>query len=219
MALTIAVSLMAADPLRIGEIAERAIDARADALHVDLGDGVFVPWLGGSVELVRALARLDRLPVDVHLMVERPEQYVSPLAAAGAASVLVHVEASRYPWRLRALSHRHTMRFGVAANPSTPISMLEPVVACADFITLLSTEPDDAGENILPGTADRVAAASSLLRARGGLEVDGGVNAANAVEMVMSGATRLVVGRAVLEADEPAACIAALRLAEAHAVA
>jgi ribulose-phosphate 3-epimerase len=209
----VAVSLTSADPLRLSEAAARAIAAGADALHVDVGDGRFTPWLGGSVELVGALARLDRAPVEVHLMVEDPEVFIAPIAAAGAASVLVHVERSPYPWRLRAVAHRLGMRFGIAANPATPLALVEPLVGCADFVTLLSTEPDAAGERMLPGIGARVWAVRAMYGDAVSVEVDGGVNADNVGELAARGASGLVVGRAVLDASDPGAVVARLRTA------
>ncbi len=215
----IAVSLTSADPLRVGDAAKIAIAANADAIHVDLGDGRFVPWLGGSVELVRAVANLGRLPAEAHLMLDDPERYIPDLAEAGASSVLVHVEAIRYPWRVRALVHGHGMRFGIAINPATPISALETIAACADFTTLLSTEVDCVGEMLLPGTFDRVRRARSLIGPDRDLEIDGGVNVDNAAQLAAAGVNRLVAGRAILQASNPAASMQRLQLGQESAVA
>ncbi len=215
----IAVSLTSADPLRVGDAAKIAIAANADAIHVDLGDGRFVPWLGGSVELVRAVANLGRLPAEAHLMLDDPERYIPDLAEAGASSVLVHVEAIRYPWRVRALVHGHGMRFGIAINPATPISALETIAACADFTTLLSTEVDGVGEMLLPGTFDRVRRARSLIGPDRDLEIDGGVNVDNAAQLAAAGVNRLVAGRAILQASNPAASMQRLQLGQESAVA
>lgn len=215
----IAVSLTSADPLRVGDAAKIAIAANADAIHVDLGDGRFVPWLGGSVELVRAVANLGRLPAEAHLMLDDPERYIPDLAEAGASSVLVHVEAIRYPWRVRALVHGHGMRFGIAINPATPISALETIAACADFTTLLSTEVDGVGEMLLPGTFDRVRRARSLIGPDRDLEIDGGVNVDNAAQLAAAGVNRLVAGRAILQASNPDASMQRLQLGQESAVA
>ncbi|HET7465321.1 MAG TPA: ribulose-phosphate 3-epimerase [Candidatus Dormibacteraeota bacterium] len=206
----VAVSLASADPLRIAEAAERAATAGASALHVDFGDGRFVPWLGGGVELVAALVRLAAIPVDVHLMVEEPEPYFAPLAAAGATSVVAHIERAPYPWRLRALAHRSGMQFGLALNPATPISDLEPVISCADYLVLLTTEPDGAGELMLPNTLERVQAARALIGPDRALEIDGGVTGESLTWPMRAAVDRLVVGRAVLDSAEPAILIAHL---------
>jgi pentose-5-phosphate-3-epimerase len=111
------------------------------------------------------------------------------------------------------------MRFGIAANPATAISSLATLAGCADFITLLSTEPDGAGELMLPGTEDRVRAAGAVIGMARELEVDGGVNPTNAPRLATCGANRLVAGRVVLEATDPAACVAILRSVSVGALA
>ena len=207
----IAASLTAADPLRLGDAAGRLAAAGVDALHVDFGDGRFVPWLGGGVEMVAALAEPKTLPVEVHLMLEEPERYVPLLAAAGAAAVVVHVEAVRYPWRLREMARSLGLRFGLAINPATPIAFLDSLRDCAGHFSLLTTEPDGAGERMLPSTLPRLRAAAALLGHGAEIEVDGGVDPANSAELCAAGATRVVVGRALTEAPDPRAVVALLR--------
>ena len=206
----IAASLTAADPLRLGDAAARLAAAGVDALHVDFGDGRFVPWLGGGVEMVAALSESRVLPVEVHLMLEEPEHYVPLVAAAGAAAVVVHVEAVRYPWRLRETARRLGLRFGLAINPATPIAVLDSLRDCAGHFSLLTTEPDGAGERMLPSTLPRLRAAAALLGEDAEIEVDGGVDPTSSVELCAAGATRLVVGRALTAAADPSAVVARL---------
>jgi ribulose-phosphate 3-epimerase len=206
------VSTAAADPLHVGAAVALLRDS-VDALHVDLADGRFVPSLSGSVELVAALAAGQPLAVEVHLMVQEPERWLPGLAAARAARAIVHLEASPYPWRTVALARRLGLAVGMALNPATPIGALETIAPLTDLVSLLTTEPDEAGELLLPGMAERVAAARRMLPGRVVLEVDGGVAEATARSLVAAGAGSLVAGRAILRASDPVAAAARLRAA------
>ena len=206
-------SLTAADPLAVGEAARRLQQAGVDGLHVDIGDGRFVPWLGGSLELVAALVGSQGLAVAVHLMVEDPERWLRPLAEAGAGRVAVHLEAERYPWRLRTEALRHGLFFGLALNPATPVGALEPLPGCADFVSLLTTEPDADGERFLPGMLEKIAAARQLLGPRVEIEVDGGLDAEWLQRCAAAGADVAVVGRELTRAEN--ATVALRRLTAA----
>ena len=203
-------SVTGADPLALGAAAARLAEAGADGIHEDLGDGRFTPWLGGSVELVEALAGLGRLPVSVHLMVESPEALFERVAAGGPARVAVHLEAVPYPWRMRALARRRGVRLGFAVNPSTPLAFLEGYGPAADYVSLLTTEPDEAGERMLPGLLERVRAARALLPPAVELEVDGGVDAASARLLAGAGVDFAVVGRQITAAPEWSQAVRAL---------
>ena len=203
-------SLSGADPLRVGDALDRLLAAGVDGIHVDLCDGVFAPGLAGGVPLVAAVARRSPAPVWAHLMVAEPEPLVVELAAAGAAGVTVHVEATRYPARLAVLAGRLGLRLGFAVNPATPLAWLESEAYRAPVVSLLTTEPDGAGERLLPGMVERVAAARRLLGGAVELEVDGGVDAAVAARL-RGVADRLVVGRMLLGAGDLRSALAALR--------
>jgi ribulose-phosphate 3-epimerase len=200
-------SLSAADPLALGAAASRLSQAGVAGFHVDFGDGRFVPWVGGSLELVRALADAERLPVEVHLMMGEPEAWIGPVAAAGASRVVVHLEAIRYPWRLRTLAVHAGLKLGFAINPATPLVTLEPVVRCADYVSLLTSEPDLASEHFLPGSTERIAAARRLLGPDLELEVDGGIRAGSIHECSLAGADVAVVGRDLTRAENAAASL------------
>jgi len=204
-------SIRSVHPLHIGGGCRRLLDAGVDGLHVDIADGVFVPELTFGPHVVVALLERRTAPIDVHLMVTRPEQYLPELAKAGAARVSFHLEAEPYPWRVCSLARSLGMEVGVAVNPATPLAVLKPVVSAVDFVNVLTTEIDFAGEQLLPGSADRVAAARNLLPTRVRLEVDGGVNSGNAAALVDAGADELVVGRAITGADDWRGAVAELR--------
>jgi ribulose-phosphate 3-epimerase len=212
-------SLTAADPLAVGEAARRLRQAGVDGFHVDLGDGRFVPWLGGSVELVKALAAAEPLPVSVHLMVEDPEPLLRLLAAAGAVRIGVHLEAVRYPWRLRSQLRRSGAQLGLVLNPMTPLEALEPLAGCADFVSLLTSEPDLDGERFLPGMPARIAAARALLGPTIELEVDGGIDRGAVHSVALAGADVAVVGRELTLSERPAEVVRALAAAALGVVA
>ena len=208
-------SLSAADPAALGEAAERLALAGADGIHLDIADGHFVPWLSVGPATARALR--DRLPdtfLDVHLMVEDPEAYLGELALGEGTRVTFHVEATRYPRRVVTVGRRAGIpSIGPALNPATPLAALDSVVDCVDFASLLSTEPDVAGERFIGRTLDRLGSLRRHLPSGVGLVVDGGVDAELLAPLRAAGASDIVVGRAITGTDDWAVSVARLRAA------
>jgi ribulose-phosphate 3-epimerase len=211
MAPRILASIRSLDPLQLGSGCERLLESGVDGLHVDIADGVFVPELTFGPAVVQALSPRATPLLDVHLMVSRPEQYLPVLAEAGAARLSFHLEAGCYPWRICSLARSLGIEVGVALNPATALAALEPVAAAIDFVNLLTTEPDFAGERLLPGSAERVATARGLLPASVRIEVDGGIDAKNAAELTGAGADELVVGRAITGTSDWRRAVDAIR--------
>lgn len=206
-------SIRSVDPVELGASADRLIEAGVDGLHVDIADGVFVPELTFGPAVARALVERTQAPVEVHLMVIDPERYLRDLADAGIARVAFHMEATGYPWRVCSLARSLGLVAGLAANPATPIDALAAVAAAADFVTLLTTEPDLAGEHFLPGSLVRAAALSATLAPSSRLEVDGGVDVDAAAGLVAAGARDIVVGRAVTGSEDWEQAVRRLRAA------
>lgn len=212
-------SLSAADPLHLGEVVARLERAGIDGLHVDFADGRFTPVLQGGLDLLRAVRTATPLPISVHLMVEEPEPWLQPLVVAGATRISIHIESAAYPWRLRALAKRFGVEFGLSLNPGTPLAVLEPLRAVPDFVSLLTTEPDEAGEWFLPGMLGRIRSARQAVPGAVDIEIDGGVDAKIWTAAIAEGATAVVVGRSLLNAADWPLAVAEFRAATLRGVA
>ena len=212
--LKIAPSILSADFARMGDAVARLAGYGADWVHFDVMDGHFVPNLTFGPMMCAAVRPLTHLPLDVHLMVERPGDYVEPFHAAGADCITFHVEADAHVHRTLQSIRARGMRAGVVLNPATPVCMAEPVLPMCDLVLLMSVNPGFGGQAFIPEVLDKIRALRALIDARGlptEIEVDGGINPDTARLCAAAGATVLVAGSSVFRADDPAAMIAALR--------
>ncbi len=210
MTVTIAPSVLSADLGRLGEQVDRAVAGGAEWLHIDVMDGHFVPSLTFGAPLVRALRRLTPLPLDVHLMVERPERYLGEFADAGASVFTFHPEATVHVQRHLATARQLGMRAGIALNPSTPVALLEEVLADVDLVLIMSVNPGYGGQSYLPQSTDKIRRTRALLDRRGSpavLEVDGGITTETIAEAWGAGADTFVAGTAVFGAADPAQAV------------
>jgi len=212
----LAPSILSADFTRLGEQVRRAEEAGAEYIHVDVMDGRFVPNLTIGPLIVEAVRRSTSLPLDVHLMIVEPEQYIEEFVKAGASILTVHQEACRHLQatlaRIRALG----ARAGVSLCPATPISALEEVTDDIDLVLIMSVNPGFGGQSLIPSSYDKVARMRAMLDAKGcaaELEVDGGINTETAPRLVAVGADVLVAGSAIYRNDEIEANSALLRAA------
>lgn len=216
MSVRIAPSILSADFAALGDAVRAAERGGADAIHVDVMDGHFVPNLTIGPPVVRALKRAAQVPLDVHLMIEAPDRYLSAFADAGADLLSVHVEASTHLHRTLAAIKALGMRAGVALNPSTSVTAIEEVAADVDLVIVMSVNPGFGGQQFIPRSLEKVHATRALLsRAKNPapITVDGGVDRNNAADLVAAGADVLVAGSAIFSQDDPAAATRALRAA------
>jgi ribulose-phosphate 3-epimerase len=212
----IAPSIIAADALAIGAAVKTIEAGGADALHVDVMDGQFVPNITLGPWILQALSRATALPLDVHLMVDAPERYLETFAKAGAAGLTVHVEATRHLHRTLQAIRALGKTVGVALNPATPVSAIEEVIGDIDVVLVMSVNPGFSWQTFIPRSEAKIAAVRALLSAHGSrarLQVDGGVDQANIARLVAAGADTFVSGASVFGAPDPAAAVRALRAA------
>jgi len=220
--LQIAPSLLSADFARLGEAIALAERAGADLIHFDVMDGHFVPNITIGPPVLKSLARVARLPIDVHLMIENPDRYVEAFVEAGAASVTVHAEAAVHLHRTVHLIKSLGASAGVALNPATPVGALEEIAADVDYVLVMTVNPGFGGQTFIPRSESKVRLVRDLLNRAGSsapIEVDGGIDVHTAPRIVAAGADILVAGNAVFGAADPERAIRELRAAATAAVA
>jgi len=216
MNVRIAPSLLSADFARLADALAIAEKGGADLVHVDVMDGHFVPNLTIGPPVVRALKRATRLPLDVHLMIEKPEETLEKYIDAGADWISVHVEATRHLQRCLGLIRRGGAKAGAAVNPGTPVAALAAAWEDMDFALVMSVNPGWGGQPFLRSSVARVRRArenAASAGARAAIEVDGGVDAGNVGELVEAGAEILVAGAAIYGQGDPVSAIEKLRAA------
>jgi ribulose-phosphate 3-epimerase len=214
MTVRIAPSVLSADLARLPEQIERAVAGGADWLHVDVMDGHFVPNLTFGAPLVRALRRLTNLPLDVHLMVERPERYLGEFADAGTSVFTFHPEATIHVQRHLATVRQLGMLAGIALNPSTPVTLLEEILEDVDLVLIMSVNPGYGGQSYLSNSTDKIQRTRALLdrrNSRAVLEVDGGITQETIATAWGAGADTFVAGTAVFGAPDPAHAVRELK--------
>jgi ribulose-phosphate 3-epimerase len=201
----LAPSILSANFARLGEQIDEVVRAGADYIHVDVMDGHFVPNITIGAPVVASIRPVTSLPLDVHLMIEHPEQYISEFVQAGADIITVHVEACPHLHKTIRLIKELGAKAGVSLNPATPVSAIEEFLPHVDLVLVMSVTPGFGGQAFIPATLPKIANMRKILDDRGlsaELEVDGGINADNAPDIVKAGANVLVAGNSIFRANE-----------------
>ncbi len=209
----IAPSILSADFRRLGEQLAEVESAGASYIHVDVMDGHFVPNLTIGPFIVKWVRQATSLPIDVHLMIENPDQLIEEFAHAGANLISVHPESTYHLHRTLGLIRRLGCQAGVVLNPSTPVSVIEEVLDSVDYVLVMSVNPGFGGQEFIKSSFDKLRRLRSLLGIHGSharVEIDGGIGPSNAAHVVAAGAEILVAGSAIFGAPDPAAAVRAL---------
>ncbi len=210
----IAPSILSADFSKLGEEIKDVERGGADYIHVDVMDGHFVPNITIGPLIVEAIRPVTQLPLDVHLMIENPDQYIEAFAKAGADYLTVHVEACKHLHRTIHLIKSFGVKAGVVLNPATSVSMIEHIIDDVDLVLFMTVNPGFGGQKFIHSVLPKINEVKELALAKGlelEIEVDGGVNEETAKLCIEAGANVLVAGSAVYNAENRASAIAALK--------
>lgn len=207
-------SLLASDFANLQSECEMLNKSEADWYHLDVMDGVFVPNISFGMPVIAAINKHTLKPLDVHLMIENPDDYIKDFKAAGANILTVHYEACTHLHRTLQAIRGEGMKAGVALNPHTPVELLEGIINEIDLVLIMSVNPGFGGQKFIESTYEKVRKMKALITKNGAdtkIEIDGGVTSANAKKLIEAGADVLVAGSFVFKSDNPSQTIADLK--------
>ena len=210
----LAPSLLSADFGNLARDIDIINSSRADWLHIDIMDGVFVPNISFGFPVLEYVKKLSQKPLDVHLMIVEPNKFIEECKNIGAMMMNVHYEACTHLHRTITAIRQAGMKAGVTLNPHTPVELLEDIVNEVDLVLIMSVNPGFGGQKFIENTYSKVARLRSMIERKGSkalIEVDGGVNLDNAANIYRAGADVLVAGNAVFKAPDISAAIEAFK--------
>jgi ribulose-phosphate 3-epimerase len=202
----IAPSILSADFLTLGKDIEMLNNSKAEWIHIDVMDGVFVPNISYGIPIVKAVKKISKKLLDVHLMIVQPERYFEAFRDAGADILTFHYEASVHLHRSVALVHELGMKAGVVLNPHTSVDVLSEILPDLDLVLLMSVNPGYGGQKFIENTYNKITSLKQMIQATGKnilIEVDGGVDLSNAGKLIHTGVDVLVAGNTVFSSPNP----------------
>lgn len=217
----IAPSILAADFAQLGQEVKEVEAAGAQLIHVDVMDGHFVPNISFGSLVMDAIRPYTTLPLDVHLMIENPDQYIEQFAKAGATYITVHVEACRHLHRTIQLIRSYGVKPGVVLNPHTPIETIQHVLEDIDMVLFMTVNPGFGGQKFISSVVPKIEALSAIIKERGlsiDIEIDGGITAETIVPCAKAGANIFVAGSAIFGKEDRAAALQEIQAAGEAAI-
>ncbi len=213
----IAPSILSADFARLKEEIEVVERGGADMLHIDVMDGHFVPNLTIGPPVVKAIRKYTDLPLDAHLMITNPDDFIEPFATSGAQYLTVHAEVCPHLHRTIHNIKQHGMKAGVSLNPATPLHAIDDIIGELDMVLIMSVDPGFGGQAFIPSCLQKIARLRQQLEKRGlsqiEIEVDGGISVKNIREVAEAGVTIFVAGSAIFNASDPGEMIQQMKQA------
>ncbi len=209
----IAASILAANPVRLEDDIKMVENAGVDWIHIDVMDGHFVPNLTMGPFIVEGIKRITKAPLDIHLMIERPERYIEAFAKAAGRGDLItfHIEVAKYPGDVISLIKDAGLKAGVSLNPATPAETVFPVLGSVDLVLAMSVNPGFAGQKFIKEVMPKIAQLRSQAPENVDIEVDGGVTLENVSQVAKNGANVIVAASAIFKAEDPSDAINKLR--------
>lgn len=214
MATIVSPSVLSCDFANIQRDTEMLNTSEAEWLHIDIMDGVFVPNISFGLPVMKAFHKHAKKPLDVHLMIANPDDYLQDFKDAGAHILTVHYEVCPHLHRTIGAIKDLGMKAGVALNPHTPVSVLEDIIADLDLVLIMSVNPGFGGQKFIPQAVEKVRKLKTLITTSGSkalIEVDGGVNLETGKQLVEAGADALVAGSFVFKSDNPVETVSDLK--------